>query len=100
MTLTRAKQVAPNYYAVVEHAQKLLPENSSELTVRQTAWLYIQYGCNTYTDGPGFPFKPEDARDALPVTKREGMALVAELNRLGILEELPNGRYRFAAQWI
>ncbi len=100
MTLEQAKITCPNYYSVVEHAKKILPAGTDENTARQTAWLYIQYGCNTYTDGPGFPFRPGDVRDALPVTREEGIALAERLLSLGILERTVTDRLRFSSQWI
>ncbi len=46
--------------------------------------LYIQYGCDTSAAGPGFPFRPEDARDALSAKKpgwNGGESLIAHLSQ-------------------
>lgn len=100
MELEYAKQVCKNYYAIVEHARRILPEDSTETFIRQASWLYVQYGCNTYTDGPGFPFQPEDVQDALPVNRQEGKEIAERLVTLGVLERLHSGRCRFPAQWV
>lgn len=100
MELDKTKDCGGNYYSLVEHAKTLMPQETPEKTVRQVTWLYIQYGCNTYTDGPGFPFKPEDVRDALRLSKQEGMALAEQMEAYGILKMNPLGRYYFTARWI
>jgi hypothetical protein len=101
MDLEKARKHGGNYYLkYVEHAKTLLPQGTPEKTVRQVTWLYIQYGCNTYTDGPGFAFKPEDVRDALRLTKHEGMALAKRMEDWGILKMNPLGRYYFPSRWM
>ena len=88
-----------NYLALLEEARRRLPEGTDAQTVRRTAWLYTQYGCNNYTDGPGYPFRPEDVQDAVSLSKREGMEFARLQERLGILKMGAYGRYSFAERW-
>lgn len=89
-----------NYLALLNEARRRLPEGCDERVVRQTAWLYTQYGCNNYTDGFGYPFRPEDVQDAVQLSKHEGMALARRLEELGILKLGAYGRYQFAERWM
>lgn len=100
MELESTKSSGGNYYYLVDYARKLLPEGTDERTVRQVTWLYIQYGCNNYTDGPGYPFTAEQVQDAVRLTKREGMALAKKMEELGIIKKNPVGRYFFTSRWM
>lgn len=100
MELESTKSSGGNYYKLVEHARSLLPEGTDSRTVRQVTWLYIQYGCNNYTDGHGYPFKPEDVQDAVRLTKHEGIALAKQMQELGILKMNELGRYEFTSRWM
>ena len=88
-----------NYLSCLVHARSLLPAGTDEQTVRQVAWLYIQYGCNNYTDGPGYPFRPEDVQDAVRLSRQEGIELAARLVRLGVLALNQDGRCVFTSRW-
>ena len=100
MELEKTKDNSGKYYQLVEHAKSLMPQDTPEKTVRQVAWLYIQYGCNNYTDGPGYPFKPEEVQDAVKLTKHEGMALAKKMEELGIIKMNAVGRYYFSSRWM
>ena len=100
MELDQAKFNSGNYVRLVEHAKTLMPPDSSERTVRQAAWLYIQYGCNNYTDGSGYPFKPEDVQDAVRLNKHEGIKLAKVMESQGIIAMNETGRYYFTARWM
>lgn len=100
MELEKTKDCGGSYYALVQCAKAMMPAGTPEKTVRQATWLYVQYGCNTYTDGPGYPFRPEDVRDALRLSREEGMDLAAWLESLGILKLNPLGRYYFTSRWM
>ncbi|MDD2442194.1 MAG: hypothetical protein GX821_03480 [Clostridiaceae bacterium] len=98
MNLESAREEG-NYRRLLEHARTLLPAGTDEQTVRQVAWLYIQYGCNNYTDGPGYPFRPEDVQDAVRLSRQEGIELAARLVRLGVLALNQDGRCVFTSRW-
>ena len=100
MELESTKSSGGNYYKLVDHARELMPPGTDEKTVRQVTWLYIQYGCNNYTDGPGYPFKPEDVQDAVHLDKHSGMALAAKMEKQGILCMNDAGRYFFTSRWM
>lgn len=100
MELESTKSTSGNYFALVEHAKSLLPVGVSEKTARQVTWLYIQYGCNNYTDGPGYPFRPEDVQDATSLDKHQGMELAKMMEDAGIIKMNEWGRYIFTSRWM
>lgn len=100
MELEQTNKGNNNYRKLLEHARELMPEGTPEKTIRQVTWLYIQYGCNNYTDGPGYPFKPEDVRDAVRLSKHEGIALAKTMEELGIIKMNEYGRYYFTHRWM
>lgn len=100
MEIENALGIGENYKTVLLQAKQRLPEGTDEQTIRRTAWLYIQYGCNNYTDGPGYPFRAEDVQDAVKLDKHAGMALAGWLEALGVLEKGDYDRYHFAERWM
>ena len=89
-----------HYAALLEQAKKRLPVGTDETTVKRVTWLYIQYGCNNYTDTIGYPFREEDVQDAVSLSKKEGMAFAQWLQALGIVKKDSFDRCYFPEKWL
>ena len=89
-----------HYKSLIAETKKRLPASTPEKTVRQVAWLYVQYGCNNYTDTKGYPFRPEDVQDAVCLSKQDGMKLARWLTELGLVKINGLGRCYFPDKWL
>ena len=89
-----------HYKTLLIETQKRLPVGTTDETVRQVAWLYVQYGCNNYTDTKGYPFRGEDVQDAVRLSRHDGMKLASWLADLGILKTNDFDRYYFPEKWM